>query len=127
MKKYKCILLIDDDQINSMICEVLIKKLNIAENILMATEGELGLKLVEKCCSEGFCPEIIFLDVNMMDIDGFEFLEKFAKMEIVGKEHCRIIMVSSAYSKKDMSKIKELGITEFIVKPLSLERLKELL
>jgi CheY-like chemotaxis protein len=123
----KKILLIDDDGINNFINERLFKKVNIAGHIEIRRNGKEALEYLHQMCAvKEECPELIVIDINMPEMNGFEFLEQFAKLEIGNKHNTRVIMLSTSSSQRDIQRLKELQI-ELVRKPLSEEKIRELL
>lgn len=124
-----CILMVDDDQINNFINLKLFRKLNIAHELKTALNGDEALRHINEYCvsGKGCCPWLIFLDINMPVMNGFEFIEAYQKLSFENKEKIRIIILTTSSNPKDMAKIKELGINEFMNKPLTEEKVKALI
>jgi CheY-like chemotaxis protein len=126
MPKVNCILLIDDDSINNFINERLIRKLNVANEIKIALNGEDGLAYITKHCSNNdgsSCPELILLDINMPVMNGFDFIRAFENIDIKNKSKVKIIILTTSRNQKDVEILKSLGNFEFINKPLTEEKL----
>lgn len=85
----------------------LVKNIDIAEN------GKQGLALVFK-----YKYDIILLDMNMPLLDGYEVTKKIRNIEVGTKIHIPIIAIISNYLIKDLDKIFDSGVDEYIVKPL---------
>ncbi|MBX9853200.1 MAG: response regulator [Cytophagaceae bacterium] len=121
------VLLIDDDEVTNFLNSKVIEKAGIAKNISVATNGRKALDIIgEICASENACPELIFLDLNMPVMNGFEFLDKYERMEFSNKHKIKIIVLTSSSNPEDMRKIKERNLSYFI-KPLSEEKIMEIL
>src|SRR5580704_5049325 len=97
---FKTCLLIDDNYIDNFVTRKILEGGNFAETITVvrsATEAINSLR-------EGIVkPDVIFLDVRMPLMSGFEFLEEFDKIDI-DKSHIRIFMLSSSLDPLDMRK-----------------------
>jgi CheY-like chemotaxis protein len=124
MTKVDSVLLIDDDHVNNHLNRKLIKNMNISYDIHVATNGSEAVKFVEDRGVE--CPGLIFLDLNMPAIDGFEFLEIFQKMEFPNKDQIVIVILTTSTNIGDMQKIKKYGNYEFVNKPLTEDKIKEI-
>ena len=124
MIKVDSVLLIDDDAVNNYLNSKLIRKMNISDEIHVATNGSEAVKFVEERRQD--CPNLIFLDLNMPAIDGFEFLEIFQKMEIPNKDKVVIVILTTSTNFGDMEKIKKYGNFEFVNKPLKEEKISEI-
>ena len=120
---FKTCLLIDDNYIDNFVTRKILEGGNFAESITVvrsATEAINSLR-------EGMVkPDVIFLDVRMPLMSGFEFLEEFDKINI-DKSNIRIFMLSSSLDPLDMRKSTDNKyITQFIHKPLTIKALEEL-
>ena len=83
MKKLHCLLLVDDDSIATYISKTVLKRFGIEGDISIAINGKDALKIIDHHVkSDPPCPQVIFLDINMPVMDGFEFLEEFNKLEL---------------------------------------------
>jgi CheY-like chemotaxis protein len=128
MHKINSILLVDDDQINNFINKRIIRKLDIANHVDIALNGEEALEHIQKICEEtGNCPELIFLDINMPVMNGFEFLNEFKNLSLQNKKEVKIIVLTTSTNPGDMQKLKEHSIKGFLNKPLTEKKIIEAL
>lgn len=129
MSKIKCALLVDDDSINNFVNQTLIAKLNITGNVITALNGEEALKHVRQYCSvsDRCCPDLILLDINMPVMDGFDFLEEYSKLDFSNKNQVVIIVLTTSSNPKDIEKIEQYKVNGFINKPLTEEKLRNIL
>ena len=78
---FERIMIIDDNQIDLYIFSKLLTKNNFCETILQYTSAEKALKyIVENQENNLLMPQIIFLDIYMPLMDGFEFLENYRQL-----------------------------------------------
>ena len=130
--KYKVVMLIDDNEIDNLINQKMIEASSISDNIFTHTGARSAiefLKNVEKMSvgEKSFLPDLIFLDIDMPLMDGFQFLEEFEKLSDKVKEHCRIVMLTSSINPQDLSKAKKSTfVKKYINKPLTQENLEKL-
>lgn len=128
MSKINSILLVDDDQINNFINKRIIGKLNIADNVSIASNGEEALDYIQKYCKKsGSCPELIFLDINMPVMNGFEFLNEFKNIDLNNKNQVKIIVLTTSSNPGDMQKLKQYSIKGFLNKPLTEKKILEII
>jgi len=121
------ILLIDDDGINNFINERLFRKLEIAGHIEIRRNGKEAIEYLCQICEENeACPELIVIDINMPEMNGFEFLEEFKNLEMLNKHNTRVVMLSTSTSQRDIEKLKNLNIG-LVRKPLCEEKIRELM
>lgn len=128
MSKINSILLIDDDQINNFINKRIIGKLEITDNVSIASNGEEALDYIQKYCKKsGNCPELIFLDINMPVMNGFEFLNEFKNIDLNNKNQVKIIVLTTSSNPGDMQKLKQYSIKGFLNKPLTEKKILEII
>lgn len=117
------VMIIDDDDLNRLLVEKLIKKFDFADEVVKCATASEGLNYLKtNLCA---LPEIIFLDVHMPVVNGFEFLDKFGKLNSTVKEHCAIIMLSSSVDTDDIKRAEaDKHVRFFLSKPLTPANLK---
>ena len=122
MKKLNKVLVIDDDSVARFLIEIQLKKADITEYILTAANGEQALQVLKKVCLTEACPELILLDINMPEMNGFEFLEHLPSLEIHPMPS-KIYLLTSSANPKDIEKAKQFPIAGYLSKPLTQEML----
>lgn len=123
MKKLKCILLVDDDVVANFLHESLIEQLGITECMDVVTDGLQALQYLQGSKA----PNLILLDLNMPVLNGFEFLEFYNSLDIHEKNSIKIIILSSSRRMDDIKRALQLGAADYIVKPVSQEKIKEVI
>lgn len=127
MNKIASTLLVDDDSINNFINQRLIEDLGVTHHLALANNGLEALEYLKNNCQEAaICPALILLDINMPVMDGFEFLQEFQTMQFFNKDKIRIVVLTTSTSQKDAQKLQEFPIDGFINKPLTEEKILEL-
>lgn len=130
-KKFSAIMLIDDNEIDNLINQKMLEASNMADTIFMHSSAKGALEFLrnmEKISNDGKgLPEVIFLDIDMPLMDGFQFLDEFDKMSDYIKAHASIIMLTSSINPQDLSKAKKSSyVKKYINKPLTQEALEKL-
>jgi CheY-like chemotaxis protein len=126
-KPLKCVVLIDDDHINNYMNQHLLKSLNVSDDIVIQKNGHEGIQFIKKYLKKNdFFPELIFIDINMPVSDGFEFLEEFNKLNTSVQKPTFVVLTTST-DPRDIFRLRSLGIKYFFNKPLSKEKLSELM
>jgi CheY-like chemotaxis protein len=93
-------------------------------DIQIAVNGQDGLDIIkERIKNNKSCPALIFLDINMPVMDGFEFLERFRRLNFPDKEKAIIVMLTTSTHIEDMDRLRSFGNSELIDKPLNQEKL----
>jgi response regulator RpfG family c-di-GMP phosphodiesterase len=113
------IILIDDDHISNLINSKMIGKYNADVKLSVFLKAQEALKKLPEIIDDS--PTIIFLDINMPEMNGWEFLDAFD----FKKGNCRVYMLTSSINESDKQKAASYSVVEsFISKPLSFEKLK---
>lgn len=124
-KKLNCILLIDDNQADNRYHQIVIKGMNITERIEVALDGVEALNFLNQ---ENSSPDLIFLDINMPKINGWEFLKEYQKLSAKQKAKIIIVMLTTSDNPKDLERAKQIKeVAGYKVKPLTEELLTEIL
>lgn len=123
----KNILLVDDDRIFNFLSEKTITSLGLANEINFASNGKQALEILDRCKKgELQMPDIIFLDLDMPVMNGYEFLDEFAKIDFPNKNAITIVVLTSSADPRDIDRTKQLGIRYYYNKPLSRDEIKKL-
>jgi CheY-like chemotaxis protein len=123
------VLLIDDDEINNMICTKIISKNDFAGNIVACSSARQGLKYLEETQtdSEKVVPSVIFLDINMPVMNGWDFLDQYKQMDSLQGKEIILIMLSSSSSSSDLTRAKSYPqVSDYITKPLTATHLQQI-
>ena len=121
-------LLIDDDDIISVIHPATIQRAISDSDIEITPSGTEALALIDELIHYGeSAPNYIFLDINMPEISGFEFLDLLTDVEREFLKDSKIIMLSSSVNQQDIERAKTYPmIRDFVSKPLTVEYIRDL-
>jgi CheY-like chemotaxis protein len=132
-QKLNCILVIDDDEPTNFFTRMILEEAECTRNIRIVQSGPEALAYLEKSESgtnpvEFPSPDLIFLDINMPAMDGWEFLEEYKKLNIAPQHKIIMVMLTTSLFPEDMAKAKRSPeISGFENKPLTLEKLESIL
>jgi CheY-like chemotaxis protein len=133
MKKINCILLVDDNPGDNYFNQYIINEAGVCNHIKTVINGLEALAYLRKSGEQNHegsfpQPDIIFLDINMPRMDGFEFLEEYKKLNDSLKSKVLIVMLTTSLNPDDRQRAMKFNeVSEFQSKPLSIEVLHEII
>ena len=120
---YSTCLVIDDNYIDNLVTRRLLEICNFAKNIILTESPE---DAIESLRNGTVVPDVIFLDIRMPLMDGFEFMKEFEKLAI-SKKNIKIYLLSSSLDPLDIQRSSDNEyITQLIHKPLTRQILEGL-
>lgn len=129
MPKLARILLVDDDQTTNYLNQLLLKRLDVAEQLQVALNGQEALNALQTEAPEApdLEPTLVFLDVKMPVMDGFEFLEAYDQLPAARRSGVVIVMLTTSLHPQDLERVQQLRIGGFLNKPLTREKVDSVL
>ena len=129
MRTLKKIALVDDDKLFVFLTKKNIEKTEKAEDVKVFENGLKALNFFkENKNKKDVLPDVIFLDLSMPVLDGWQFLEEYTKISDEIAKQITIYVCSSSISHDDIIRAKAISeVSDYIIKPLSTERMLDLL
>jgi len=125
----KKVMLIDDNEIDLKINSKLISLSNLFQEIIICQSGEEALDYLSRHMNDDDkLPNFILLDIQMPEMDGFEFLEEYKKFSTTLTDKCPVAMLSSTLDFGDTQRAEANPyVIKLLKKPLSPKELAKLL
>ena len=118
MNRLKRFLLIDDSKATNFFNRKIIEKVGCVDEILVAENGKQALDYLQS----DTLPEVIFLDINMPVMNGWEFISEYQKLDEKYKDSIIVLMLGTELSEEEKKKVEAiLEIKEYAQKMLSKE------
>lgn len=130
--KFDIVMLIDDNEIDNFVNQRVIENNGFADKIYTNTNGLSALEFLKNLYVQTeslveLLPDIIFVDLNMPFINGFQFIEKFYEMPLEFVRKSKIVILTSSLSENDREIAKQLNPDiVFLNKPLTEEALSKI-
>ncbi|CAL68123.1 response regulator [Christiangramia forsetii] len=130
-QKVELACIIDDDKIYVNLVKKIIEIKNLSENLLIYKNGKEALDyfkdIMENTTDEDKLPDIIFLDLNMPVMDGWEFLNEFIKIKNGLNKKITLYVVSSSIDPRDLERAKSINlVTDYLIKPIELKKFEKI-
>jgi CheY-like chemotaxis protein len=131
MYKINCILLIDDDLAGNAFHSIIIHQSQTCHVVKTASNGIKALDYfsASKNSPENFpSPDLVFLDINMPKMNGFEFLDEYRKLSHTLPHLPVIVMLSTTSNPEDVRRVQEYReVAEFLNKPLTTDVIQQVI
>jgi CheY-like chemotaxis protein len=133
-QKLNCILVIDDDEPTNFFTRIILEEADCCNHIKTVQSGQEALDYMAQSEKPGAdpnqypSPDLIFLDINMPAMNGWEFLDEYRKLTIVPQHKIIMVMLTTSLFPEDKAKAgRSPEISGFENKPLTLDKLERIL
>jgi len=125
MAKLSSILLVDDDPTNNFLNQRLLLRLDAAERILVAENGQEALTMLHRDSTlpQPRYPNLILLDVQMPVMGGIDFLRAYQQLPPTQQQASTIVMLTTSTDSQDLAHLEALPAAGLVSKPLTPEKL----
>jgi len=123
--KYSSVMLIDDNELDNFINEKTLEANHFAKKIYVNTSAKSALEFLNNLITmgvecESMYPEVIFVDINMPIMDGFQFIEYYMKNIEEKMSKPKLVILTSSVYHEDKQKANEISKSIiFLNKPLT--------
>lgn len=127
--KLNCILLIDDDEPTNFLHRMIINRAECTEKVVVYEDARKALDFLQKKEQEAYSqPDLIFLDINMPGMNGWEFLEVYENLTEEQRGRVVIMMLTTSLNPDDRKRADSLAhVAGFLTKPLTKVMLQEVI
>ncbi len=119
------VIILDDDPISNFLTKKVIEKSNVATDVIVFQEPtELLTGLAENKVAY---PDIIFVDLNMPKVNGWQFIDLFNEIDTNETEKVNLIILSSSSNCEDIERAGNISrVKDYIIKPLTIDVMESL-
>lgn len=122
--------LIDDDKVYQFTSKMILEATQLTSSIVTFFNGQEAIDFFLDPSNQHIeiLPDVIFLDINMPIMNGWNFLEEFDKIYNTLPKKVLIYVVSSSVDESDMERSKSfVSVTDYVIKPINMEKYRLLL
>jgi CheY-like chemotaxis protein len=128
--KLNSVLLIDDDEPTTFMYKMVLEESGCTDHIHVAQGGAEAIDFLNQAAAntnDNNYPDLIFLDINMPRMDGWEFLEQYREINTTNKKPTIIIMLSTSLNPDDVTRAGRIDeVAAFKHKPLTAGTVREI-
>jgi CheY-like chemotaxis protein len=115
------VLLVEDSTDDIFFFRRALDKTGIAASLRVAEDGGRAIQMILE--PNHPVPQLMFLDLKMPNVNGFEVLQWLNRQEF--KSAIRVVVLTSSDEPREMQMARSLGAAEYLVKPVSVEKLRD--
>ncbi len=125
---YRKVLVIDDTDMDLLVAKMAMTRYAFAEEIVLKKSAMSGLEYLKSFESQpDLLPQLIFLDINMPELSGFDFLDIYENLPETIQRNCIIMMLSTSLVEEDHKKATDNAfVSKFVNKPLDKSKLENI-
>ncbi|KAA9332119.1 response regulator [Hymenobacter busanensis] len=128
-RKLQKVVLIDDNETTSFLNNRLLQRLELADNVLSFTNAEQAFAHFwgKQGATPDEAPELVFVDLKMPGMDGFEFLNQYNRLAPEQRQKTVMAVLTTSMHSADTTRVAQYEGVEYLAKPLTEEKMQRLL
>ncbi len=128
MNKIKHLTIIDDNDLFVFLTKKIIALSGVVDAVSVFDNGLDALNFFkENHLNDELIPEVVFLDLSMPIMDGWQFLERYKLINPDALSNVKIYIITSSISPDDIARAKAIDVvTDFLIKPINKEKITEI-
>ncbi|MBC8082473.1 MAG: response regulator [Hymenobacter sp.] len=128
-KKLRSIVLVDDNETTSFLNNRLLSRLDVAEQVHTFRKAEQAFEFLygESTAAPDVVPALVFVDLKMPGMDGFEFLRLYSDLPAQSKARTVMAVLTTSMHAADTARVAQYPDVEYLAKPLTEEKMEKLL
>lgn len=126
-KKLNRVILVDDSEPDNSIHTQLFKECDCSQEIIIFTGAQEALDYLKKSEEKHEYPGMVMLDINMADMDGWEFIEEYKNLPEETQKAYVVNVFSNSSLIADLDKASKTHIKSYVKKPLNMTKIKNLM
>ncbi|SNR67713.1 MULTISPECIES: response regulator [Hymenobacter] len=129
--KLRNVVLVDDNETTSFLNNRLLSRLNIAEQVHTFSKADQAYEFLwgsrETEAAGKEAPDLVFVDLKMPGMDGFEFLKLYNELPTQAREKTVMAVLTTSMHAADTARVAQYEGVEYLAKPLTEEKMQKLL
>ena len=127
-KRFNKVMVVDDNEVDLYVSRRVIEKYSFAEEVILMDSAREALEYLKSHERQpDALPGLIFLDINMPEMNGFEFLDAYIQLADNIKSNCIIMMLTTSVHPEDKARVDgNPYVRNYLNKPLNKEKLSTL-
>jgi len=121
------IVLIEDNETTSFLNNRLLSRLRVARQVTSFSKAEEALQFLWEKETADAAPDLVFVDLKMPGMSGFDFLERYSQLPAARQERTVVAVLTTSMHAADTARVAQYPNVEYLTKPLTEEKMQRLL
>ncbi len=119
------VLIVDDSDADLLYASIIVEKSGVAQSVLALETAAEALDYLRR--PEGHDVDVILLDINMPEMDGFSFLRAYEQLHATQRARAVVVMLTSSPDPQDRARAFAFScVKDYVIKPIDIEAASQL-